>query len=134
MILTRVEVIECFRAILQDNPLKNPYANIFTHLHKSSRIFTHLRYLQEVVKHLQEVKHFLVFEVSCKIFRGVLVVVGYRVIVDNMTSHTKTDTDFATIFNRIKQPIFGIILPTLPHWLVFLTEMPAAFERDVVKI
>ena len=32
MILTRVEVIECVRALLQDNPSKHPYAISHVHL------------------------------------------------------------------------------------------------------
>ena len=108
-------------AILQDNPLKSPYATLTLSTCSRSVVF---------VKHLQEVKHFLVSFVACKVFHGVLVVVGNRVDVDTMTSHTSSDTDFASIFHRIKQPIFGNILLSLRHWLVLLTEMLAAFEWE----
>ena len=68
-----------------------------------------------------------------KIFRGVPVGIGNHILVDTVALHTKCYTVFATMTYRIEEPIFGIISPTLRLWLVFLTEMPAAFEWDVAS-
>ena len=76
-------------------------------------------------------KHLRVLVVFCIILRGVLFVVGNHVNVDTMFIHTECDTVLTTMVNRTKKPIFGIILPTLRLWLVFLTEMLAAFEGNL---
>ena len=99
-ILTRGELIDCC-GLFAGQPFENPRS--------------------EHMKHLQESKHVRVLVVSCKILRGELVIVGNNVLVDIMTIHTTCDTALASICNRIKKPIFGIMPPTLRLWLVFLT-------------
>ena len=86
---------------------------------------------QSYMKHLQESKHVRVLVVSCKILRGVRVVVRNHVNVDTMFINTKCDTVLTTMVNRTKKPIFGNVLPTLRLWLVLLTEMLAAFEGNL---